>query len=117
MNIKKFAQLTQLSRHTLRYYEKVGLIKQIERNVSGHRYFTEKDLLWVEFIKRLKETGMPLKQIQQYAQLRDVGVSTSEARMQILQTHAALLALKIADEQQHLKMLEAKIQYYSDVIS
>lgn len=115
MNIQKFSRLTNISAHTLRYYEKVGLIKQIERNSSGHRYFTPKDVLWVEFIKRLKDTGMPLKEILKYAELRDVGTSTSEARMKILEDHAIALEKKIAEEQFNLQMLKTKIQYYRKI--
>jgi DNA-binding transcriptional MerR regulator len=96
MNIKQFSILTNISPHTLRYYEKMGLLKQIERNTSGHRNFTQKDVVWVEFIKRLKETGMPLKQI--------------------LEKHAVLLEEKIAEEQSHLQMLRQKIQYYRTII-
>ena len=116
MNITKFSILTNISAHTLRYYEKIGLLKQIERNSSGHRNFTQKDVVWVEFIKRLKETGMPLKKILKYADLRDVGISTYELRMQILEEHALMLEEKIAEEQSHLQMLRQKIQYYRTII-
>jgi len=116
MNIQKFSILTNISAHTIRYYEKVGLLKKIERNTSGHRYFTQKDVMWVEFIKRLKDTGMPLKQILKYAELRDVGTSTSELRMNILEEHAVMLEEKIAEEQFHLKMLREKIEHYCKVI-
>ena len=115
MNIQNFSKLTNISAHTIRYYEKIGLIKQIERNSSGHRYFTQKDILWVEFVKRLKDTGMPLKKILKYAELRDIGASTSEARMKILEDHAVALEEKIAEEQFNLQMLKTKIQYYSKV--
>lgn len=59
-------------------------------------------MVWVEFIKRLKVTGMPLKQILKYADLRDIGISTSELRMQILEEHALMLEEKIAEEHSHL---------------
>lgn len=114
MNIQAFSQFTQLSAHTLRYYEKIGLIKNIERNISGHRYFTQKDADWVEFIKRLKETDMPLKQILSYAELREAGPSTSVKRMQMLEDHAISLEANIKDQLNHLAMLKIKIKYYSD---
>ena len=116
MNIKQFSKLTDISSHTIRYYEKIGLLKNVSRNASGHRWFTEKDLIWFEFIKRLKDTGMPLGNIRQYADLRDAGASTSELRMQMLQQHAVMLETKIADEQFHLKMLKEKIEHYRKVI-
>lgn len=117
MNIQKFSKLACVSTHTIRYYEKIGLLKQITRNSSGHRFFTEKDLAWVEFIKRLKDTGMSLKNIYRYSQLRDKGASTSQLRMDILYEHVATLEEKIADEQFHLQMLKQKIEYYKKNLS
>ena len=116
MNIKKFSEITNISSHTIRYYEKIGLLKNVSRNASGHRWFTEKDIIWIEFIKRLKDTAMPLDNIRQYADLRDQGASTSELRMQILQQHAVVLEEKITAEQFHLKMLKNKIAHYSKLI-
>jgi len=116
MNIQKFSKITNISAHTVRYYEKIGLLKNISRNASGHRWFTEKDIIWIGFIKRLKDTGMALANILKYADLRDEGVSTSQLRMQILQQHAQLLEEKIAEEQFHLKMLKEKIEHYANVI-
>lgn len=115
MNIKHFSKVTNLSAHTIRYYEKIGLIKNVERTVSGHRFFTQKDIDWIAFIKRLKDTGMPLKQILIYAQLRDIGVSTADQRMNILQDHAQILETNIEEQQLNLKMLKAKIQYYRNL--
>jgi len=117
MNIKNFSKVIKISAHTIRYYEKIGLLKNVSRNSSGHRWFTEKDMIWVEFIKRLKETGMSLQNIAQYADLRDQGTSTSELRMKMLQQHALMLEAKITEEQLHLKKLKQKINYYSEVIA
>jgi len=116
MNIKQFSEKTDLSAHTIRYYEKIGLLKNIARNTSGHRSFTDKDLVWVKFIKRLKDTGMPLDNILQYAHLRAEGETTSDLRMQILQQHAATLEAKISEEQLHLQKLQQKIRYYQQLI-
>lgn len=116
MNIQKFSKVTNVSSYTIRYYEKIGLLKNISRNSSGHRWFTEKDVIWIEFIKRLKDTGMPLDNIKKYADLRDEGASTSELRMKILQQHAVTLEEKISEEQFHLKKLKEKIEHYSELI-
>lgn len=116
MNIKKFSILTKISAHTIRYYEKIGLLTQISRNSSGHRCFTQKDINWLEFIKRLKDTGMPLDNILKYSELREKGTATSELRMNMLQQHAVLLAEKISAEQQHLHILQQKIEHYSAVL-
>ncbi|MEJ6123567.1 MerR family transcriptional regulator [Vibrio sp. 2-Bac 85] len=116
MNIKKFSEATKLTAYTVRYYEKMGLLKNISRNSSGHRWFTEQDIVWVAFIKRLKDTGMPLEGILKYAELREQGISTSEQRMKMLQDHALKLEENITEQQLNLKKLQQKITYYSDVI-
>lgn len=80
MNIKEFSKISGISAYTLKYYEKIGIFQEIQRNASGHRDFSENDLLWAQFINRLKETGMPLEQIREYATLRQKGESSSKAR-------------------------------------
>ena len=112
MNIKQFSALVDVSAHTLRYYEKIGLLNNISRNASGHRFFTKKDVEWIQFVKRLKETGMPLETIHHYADLRQQGDGTSEPRMRILEEHAVRLKEKIELELLHLNRLEEKIDFY-----
>ena len=116
MNIKEFSKISEISAHTLRYYEKIGVFQEVNRNVSGHRDFSENDILWAEFISRLKETGMPLEQIKIYAVLRKQGEHTASARKQLLTNHAAALEKKIADEKQHLKKIYEKIGYYEKML-
>ncbi|WP_259395299.1 MerR family transcriptional regulator [Shewanella sp. SR43-8] len=112
MNMKAFSTLAGLSSYTLRYYEKVGLLNKIQRNSSGHRVYTAKDLAWITFIKRLKDTGMPLVKIQEYAQLRALGQSTVLDRQQLLEHHKDQLQAHIERQQQHLLALENKINLY-----
>ncbi|PXF28919.1 MerR family transcriptional regulator [Pokkaliibacter plantistimulans] len=114
MNIQTFAEQCGVSAHTLRYYEKIGLL-QVRRNRSGHRQFTERDRDWLGFISRLKQTGMPLQQICHYAQLRAEGDSTLAERQALLEQHAEAVAARIAQEQQHLLRLEEKIRYYQQL--
>jgi DNA-binding transcriptional MerR regulator len=115
MNIKNFSELTQVSVHTLRYYEKIGLLRHINRNSSGHRLFTDKDVDWVEFIKRLKAMGMELNKIQQYADLRELGESTSRQRQQMLEEHVLVVEKRIEGEVCNLKKIKQKIQFYSEM--
>lgn len=116
MNIKKISKISGISAHTLRYYEKIGIFQEIKRNYSGHRDFSENDILWAEFINRLKETGMPLKQIKKYAVLRKQGEHTADARMKLLINHATALKKKISDEKQHLNKINEKIKYYEKIL-
>lgn len=117
MNIQKFSDLTGVSAHTLRYYEKIGLLRNIGRNKSGHRDYSETDLQWVGFIQRLKETGMALKDIQRYADLRAQGDKTADSRMDLLVNHADILEQRIRQESDHLEKLKQKIAFYRQQIS
>ena len=117
MNIQEFSKISGISAHTLRYYEKIGIFLDVNRNSSGHRDFTKIDILWAEFINRLKETGMPLEQIKEYAVLRKQGEQTANARMSLLKNHAAVLKKQISEEKQHLKKINEKIKYYEKLIT
>ncbi|WP_428034816.1 MerR family transcriptional regulator [Amphritea sp.] len=112
MNISTFSALTQLSSHTLRYYEKIGLLSNISRNASGHRSYSAKDVEWVRFINRLRDTGMPLAKIRHYADLRAVGDTTFDTRCTLLEQHRDALRLRLEKELEHLQALDAKIEYY-----
>lgn len=114
MNIGQFAEVTGLSAHTLRYYEKIDLLTPVSRDSSGHRQFSKKDIEWVAFIKRLKQTGMPLKGIKEYAVLRSEGDATLALRQRLLASHAEFLAQKIKDDQQNLLALEQKLAWYAE---
>lgn len=116
MRIKEFAAACGLSAHTLRYYEKIGLLPRVERTDSNHRRYTEQDVQWIIFIKRLKATNMPLAEIQRYAALREQGPGTEEARMQLLIDHSRRLEQVIAQEREHLHNLQEKIRFYRDRI-
>ena len=72
MIIGEFSRLTGISAYTLRYYEKKGLL-HVERDGAGRRDYREADVEWVKFIKRLKDTGMLLRDIRHYSDLRYQG--------------------------------------------
>ncbi|MEF1288846.1 MerR family transcriptional regulator [Vibrio sp. M260118] len=116
MDIKHFSELVGLSAHTIRYYEKIDLLRGIKRDSGGRRYFTEHDVRWVQFIVRLKETGMPLKSIKQYSDLRHQGDSTLTARKELLEQHRNHLKAELEKQQNHLSALDAKITYYQGEI-
>ncbi|WP_067865990.1 MerR family transcriptional regulator [Neptuniibacter marinus] len=112
MNINKFSEITEMSPYTIRYYEKIGLLRGVSRNASGHRWFTEKDIIWVNFIKRLKDTGMPLEEIKKYASLRELGAQTVKERQELLEKHQENLIKHIRQQNEHLKALNTKIDLY-----
>lgn len=110
-SIGDFSKLTGLGIHTLRYYEHEKLISP-ERNTGNRRRYSEKDIAWVDFIKRLKDTGMPIKEIQQYAILRAAGDSTLTERMEMLIQHRHTLNKQIKQLQEHKNKLDDKIDFY-----
>ncbi|GAB2695062.1 MerR family transcriptional regulator [Aliiglaciecola aliphaticivorans] len=112
MNVAEFSKRVGTSPHTIRYYDKAGLFDDIRRLASGHRCFCEKDVVWFEFIQRLKETGMSIGQIRAYAELRRKGKETLASRQAILKEHSYKLNLQIQTQQQHLEKLNEKINLY-----
>lgn len=114
-SIGEFSKLTNLGIHTLRYYEHENLISP-KRNSSNHRCYTDSDIAWVEFIKRLKDTGMPIKEIKRYAELRSKGDTTLKPRMEMLMQHRQALNEQILSLQKHMSKLDDKIKYYQNEI-
>ena len=110
-SIGEFSDLTNISIYTLRYYEKENLIIP-NRKENGRRCYSEQDVSWIQFIKRLKDTKMPIKEIQEYAKLRADGNSTMTERMEMLIKHRITLQQEIAKSKEHLNKLNDKINYY-----
>ncbi|WP_160692014.1 MerR family transcriptional regulator [Clostridium sp. C2-6-12] len=114
-SIGEFSKITNLSIDTLRYYEKEGLISP-ERKDNGRRYYNENDVIWLEFIKRLKETKMPIKEIQKYSKLRAIGDVTMGERMDMLIKHRTELEKEIIKANENLQKLNDKIAFYKAAI-
>ena len=114
-SIGEFSKLTNLGIHTLRYYEHENLISP-KRNSSNRRRYSDSDIAWVDFIKRLKDTGMPIKEIKRYAELRCKGDSTLKPRMEMLIQHRQALNEQISSLQKHMSKLDDKIKYYQNEI-
>ena len=114
-SIGEFSKVTGLGIHTLRYYEHENLIIPL-RNSSNRRRYSEKDIAWIAFIKRLKATGMPIKEIKKYAALRAKGDVTLSERMEMLMQHRQSLDERIRQLQEHEAMLDEKISFYRQEI-
>ena len=114
-SIGEFSKVTGLGIHTLRYYEHENLIIPL-RNSSNRRRYSEKDIAWIAFIKRLKATGMPIKEIKKYAALRANGDATLSERMEMLMQHRQSLNERIRQLQEHEAMLDEKIAFYRQEI-
>ena len=114
-SIGEFSKVTGLGIHTLRYYEHGSLIIPL-RNASNRRRYSEKDIAWIAFIKRLKATGMPIKEIKKYAALRAEGDDTLSERMEMLVQHRKSLNEQIRQLQEHEAKLDEKISFYQQEI-
>lgn len=114
-SIGAFAKLTGLGIHTLRYYEQEGLLTPA-RNPANRRRYSRQDAAWVDFIKRLKSTGMPIREIRRYARLRAAGDTTLEQRLEMLLRHREELDNRIRELEQHRTALEEKILFYRQEI-
>ncbi len=114
MKISEVVARTGISAYTLRYYEKLGLIKRIDR-AGGRRKYEQEDIRWIEFIQRLKATGMSLVQIREYADLRYLGYSTVTERKEILLRHKEKLAVEIEELKACFKVLNKKIKVYEEM--
>lgn len=116
MNIAEFAKRCGLSAHTLRYYERVGLLGVVARQANGHRSFGPRDIEWVEFLHRLRATGMGIKEMQRYAGLRARGDRTLAERRAMLVQHAEQLAATLRAQQAHLRVVRQKVVVYDALI-
>lgn len=115
MTIGEIAEKTNLPESTLRYYEKKGLIKVV-RDGNGRRDYEESDIEWIKFIRRLKETGMLLKDIELYSRLRYRGSSTMPERLEILQEHRKYVLNQQMKWAEYLQNLDDKIGFYKQAI-
>lgn len=115
LTIQQVAQGTGLSVHTLRYYERCGLIAPIHRSSNGHRRYSAQDLRWIQFLNRLRLTGMPIREMQRYAELVRSQPEAYEERRQILLAHRETVAAEIRQLQDNLDVIEWKIQHYAEL--
>ncbi|HEU0229665.1 MAG TPA: MerR family transcriptional regulator [Burkholderiaceae bacterium] len=112
LGIDEVARRTGLTAHTLRYYERIGLIAPIARAEGGQRRYTAPDLAWIEFLLRLRTTNMPIGTMQVFARLRGAGDSTIPARRQMLEAHLTDVLQAIETMRQSAQALQAKIDHY-----
>lgn len=110
--IQQISQITGLTAHTLRYYEKIGLLDGVARNESGYRKYGESDLLWIDFLIRLRETRMPISEMKQFSDLRSQGKATIKERRTLLERHQNKVMKQIDDLKENLLKIEHKIAHY-----
>jgi Predicted transcriptional regulators len=114
-SIAEVAEKTSLTPHTLRYYEKEGLLPFVDRSDTGNRDFKEKDLEWLELICCLKNTGMSIKQIKEVIALCLKGDDTLEIRREIFIRHREEVLNQITELHKNLDKINCKINYYDSI--
>lgn len=113
MKIGTLAKRSGLSAHTIRYYERIGLLPPPDRDAGGQRDYDAAILAWIGFLQRLKVTGMPLREMRRYAELRAEGPATGPARRALLEAHRAGVRARVAELQAALIVLDTKIDGYA----
>lgn len=117
LSIAEAAEISGVSAHTLRYYERAGLIGDVDRAASGHRRYTEEDLAWIHVLQCLRATGMPIRDIRRYAELVRSSDDNLEARLALLQQHRAAVRAQLEEVQGHLTFIDRKIDTYKERIN
>lgn len=117
LSIEAAAEVTGVSRHTLRYYERIGLLAPVGRATSGHRRYTEDDLGWVRFLTLLRRTGMSIRDTQRFVELTRAGDHTIRSRVEVLTEHRDQLVTRLAELGHYLDAIEMKIDIYSGILA
>ncbi|MFH8409652.1 MerR family transcriptional regulator [Streptomyces sp. NPDC018019] len=112
--ISEVAEHTGLSAHTLRWYERIGLMPHVDRTHTGQRRFTNRDLDWLDLVTKLRLTGMPVADMVRYAELVREGAHTFPERERLLTAHREDVRQRITELQSTLQVLDHKIGIYAD---
>ncbi|MGO4255781.1 MerR family transcriptional regulator [Marmoricola sp. RAF53] len=118
LTIAEAAEQTGLTAHTLRYYERDGLmLGSVGRSASGHRRYSERDLTWIQLITRLRSTGMPIRDVRRYAALVRAGDGNEAERLALLKAHRQRVEDQLAEVTAHLRAIDHKIGIYEGKVS
>jgi DNA-binding transcriptional MerR regulator len=113
LSIAEAARRTGVSVHTLRYYERAGLVvTAVDRTAGGRRRYHQLDLDWIVICTRLRATGMPIRTIRRYAELVSAGPGNEQERLALLEAHRAEVTARLARTRENLKLIDHKIDVY-----
>lgn len=116
MKIAEVSEQCEMTPDTLRYYERIGLLPPVNRNQSGIREYSELDIKRVEFIKCMRDAGLPIDVLIAYYRLVQQGDQTIEARQDILIEQRRQLKARMAELQKTLDLLDYKISVYENAL-
>lgn len=113
LSIAEAARRTGVSVHTLRYYERAGLVvTDVGRTAGGRRRYHKLDLDWIVVCTRLRATGMPIKTIRRYAELVSAGPGNEKERLALMEAHRDDVTAKLAELRECLQLIDHKIDVY-----
>jgi DNA-binding transcriptional MerR regulator len=112
ITIAQAAERSGLSAHTLRYYERIGLIHPVGRGHNGHRRYGRDDLEWLALLTKLRTTDMPIRQMVEYAELVREGPHTAARRRAMLEAHREAIVTRMAQLEETAAVLDGKIATY-----
>ncbi|QGQ97343.1 MerR family transcriptional regulator [Paenibacillus psychroresistens] len=112
---KQVSEETRLSIHTLRYYEKIGLIYGIERDENGYRQYSESDIAWFQALSYFRAMGMPIREIQQFGALQNREDSAITARRKFMETYRGKVIDQINELEKTLGKIDHKINFFKNL--
>lgn len=115
-SIGQVAKKLGLTAHTLRYYDKEGLLPFVKKGSAGARVFEDDDIDWLLILECLKGTGMHLKDIKRYMDLCQIGDSTLQERLQMFQSQKVKIEEQMAQLVQYMEKIDFKIAYYKEAV-
>ena len=116
LTIQEVTKATGLSAHTLRYYERIGLIHPIAREENTRRRYTADDVGWIDFLLKLRAIGMSIKDMQKYAELQRQGDETLPERLEMLRSLRDNVEARLDELNEHLKLIYYKIDIYQKIV-
>ena len=116
LTIQEATRATGLSAHTLRYYERIGLIHPIERQENTRRCYSPDDVGWINFLLKLRATGMSIRDMQRYAELQRQGDETLPERLEMLKSLRDQVEAHLDELNEHLKLIHYKIEIYGQMV-
>jgi DNA-binding transcriptional MerR regulator len=111
LGIAEVAELTGITAHTLRYYERIGLLA-VARDTAGRRTYDRSALGRIKFITWLRLSGMPIASVTRYIELVAAGPQTADDRLTMLLEHRAAVVSHLRDLQTALAVVDYKITAY-----
>ena len=115
-SIGEVVKKTGLSAHTLRYYEKEGLLPYVKKNASGVRAYSDEDLRWLTMIECLKDSGLQIKEISQYIKWFNEGDSTLSQRLSLFENRRKILEKEMARLTVVLNKIRYKVLLYREAV-